>query len=114
VKLRLVDPLRGMLAAPNDLAITGGAITKSVASELFPAPCVELTATELLFVPALVPVTFTLTVQFALAASVPEDKVTVPDPAVALAVPPQLFVNDGAAATITPEGRLSVNARPSD
>jgi hypothetical protein len=101
-----------MLGVPNDLAITGGAITMSVASELFPAPCVEVTATELLFVPALVPVTFTLTVQFALLASVPADKLTVEDPAVALAVPPQLFVNDGVAATTTPDGRLSVNARP--
>jgi hypothetical protein len=101
-----------MLDAPNDLAITGGAITMSVASELFPVPWVDVIRTELLFVPALVPVTFTLIVQFALLASVPEDKLRLADPAVALAVPPQLFVNDGVAATTTPAGRLSVNARP--
>lgn len=43
---------------------------------------------------------------------VPPDKLMVPEPAVAVAVPPQLLVRFGVFATSNPEGRLSVNARP--
>jgi hypothetical protein len=111
-KLRLVELFRIMFEAPKDLASTGGAITVTVASEVFPFPCVEVIETELLFVPAVVPVTFTVIVQFALLASVPAAKLTLVAPAVAVAIPPQLFVNDGVAATTMPAGRLSVNARP--
>lgn len=38
VKLSEVEPFNGMLAAPNDLISTGGAITVSAALEVFPVP----------------------------------------------------------------------------
>jgi len=59
-----------------------------------------------------VPWTFTETVQEALVARVPADKLTDPEPATAVAVPPQLLVRFGADATTRPAGRLSVKAIP--
>lgn len=38
VKVKLVEPFRGMLAAPNALIITGGAFTVIDALEVLPAP----------------------------------------------------------------------------
>jgi len=38
VKLRLVEPFSGMLAAPNALMITGGPTTVIDALEVFPVP----------------------------------------------------------------------------
>src|SRR5262249_21249531 len=78
---------------------------------LFP-PSVELTTTLLFLSPAVVPVTLTDTAQEALAANVPADKVTVPEPAVAVAVPPQVLLRPFGVATTRPAGRLSVNANP--
>jgi hypothetical protein len=66
----------------------------------------------LFFTPAVVPVTLTETVQLALAASVPADKLTDPDPATAVAVPPQLLVRFGVDAITRPAGKLSVKAIP--
>src|SRR5258707_13091697 len=45
-------------------------------------------------------------------ARVPADKLTVPDPATAVAVPPQVLVSPLGVATTNPAGRLSVNATP--
>src|SRR5262245_64010407 len=93
--------------------ITGGATTVMLAFEVLPVPpSVEVTSTELFLTPAIVPCTFNETVQLALAANVPADKLTVPAPATAVAVPPQLFVRFGVLATTRPAGRLSVNAKP--
>src|SRR5262249_30723923 len=64
------------------------------------------------FTPAVVPCTSTETVQEALDASVPPDKLTVPDPPTAVAVPPQVLVRLGVEATTRPAGRLSVKATP--
>ena len=113
VKLRPVDPPTGMLAAPNPLLIVGGASTVIEAVAVLPVPPpVEVTVTLLVFCPAVVPCTFTDTVQLALAASVPPDRLTEPDPLTAVAVPPQLLLRFDGVATTKPAGRLSVNAMP--
>src|SRR5215510_1268988 len=75
-------------------------------------PSVELTVTELTFTPAVVPCTLTDTAQLALAASVPPDRLTVPAPPVAVAVPPHVLFRFGVEATTSPAGRLSVNEMP--
>jgi hypothetical protein len=113
VKLSEVEPFSGMLAAPNALSMTGGAITVMEAFEVFPVPAsVELTVTLLFFTPPVVPVTFTETTQEALETSVPADKLTEEAPAIPLAVPPQLLVRAAGEAKTKPAGRLSVNATP--
>jgi len=113
VKLSEVEPFSGMLAAPKALIMTGGPTTVIEAFEvLLVPPSVEVTWTLLFFTPAVVPVTFTDTVQFALAASVPPERLTVPEPAVAVAVPPQVLFNALGVATTRPAGRLSVNDSP--
>jgi len=102
-----------MLVAPNVLAIVGGATTVIEALDVFPVPpSVEVTCTLLFFTPAIVPCTFTVTVQLALAASVPPVRLTEPEPATAVAVPPQVLFNPLGVATTKPAGRVSVNAMP--
>lgn len=64
------------------------------------------------FTPAVVPCTFTETVQDAFAASVPADRLTLDEPAVAVAVPPHVLFSAFGVATTRPAGRLSVNAIP--
>jgi len=113
VKVTLVVPFSGMLAAPNAFAIAAGATTVIEAEAVWLVPpSVELTTTLLLLSPAVVPFTFTVTAQEALAATVPPDKLKLPEPAVAVAVPPQLFVKPLGVAITSPAGRLSVNANP--
>src|SRR5262249_13835972 len=86
VKGKLVEPPSGMEAAPNALMSVGGPTTVSVAfAAALAPPSVELTITLLFFAPAVVPVTFTETAQLALVASVPPERLTVPEPAVAVA-----------------------------
>ncbi len=56
VKVRLVEPFSGMLAAPNAFVITGGPTTVIEALEVLPVPpFVELTVTLLFFTPPVVP-----------------------------------------------------------
>src|SRR5712671_1468325 len=106
VKVSEVEPFSGMLAAPNALIMTGGATTVIEALEVFPAPpSVEVTWTLLFFTPAVVPCTFTETVQLALAANVPPDKLTEPEPATAVAVPPQVLLSALGVAITRPAGR---------
>ena len=113
VKLSEVEPFSGMLAAPNALIMTGAPTTLIEALDVLPVPpSVELTVTELFFTPAVVPVTLTETVQLALAAKVPADKLTDPEPAAAVAVPPQLLVKFGVEAITNPAGKLSLKATP--
>ena len=70
-----------MLAAPNALMITGGATTVMEAFEVLPVPpFVEVTWTLLFFTPAVVPCTFTVTVQLPLAATIPPERLTCPIP----------------------------------
>jgi hypothetical protein len=113
VKLSEVEPFSGMLAAPNAFWIVGGPTTVMEALDVLPAPpSVEVTVTELFFTPPVVPVTLTETVQLALAANVPAERLTLPDPATAVAVPPQLLVKFGVDAITRPAGKLSVKAIP--
>src|SRR5712671_6070695 len=113
VKVKLVEPFSGMLAAPNALMITGGAATVMLAFDVFPVPpSVEVTCTLLFFTPAVVPATFSDTVHDALAANVPPDRLAEPDPATAVDVPPQVLVKPFGVATTKPAGKLSVNAIP--
>ena len=113
VKLRLVEPFNGILAAPNALLIVAAAATVMLALDVFPfPPSVEVMVTLLLFNPGVVPLMSTDTVQDWLAASVPPDKLTEDDPLAAVAVPPQVLFRFGVDATSRPEGRLSVKANP--
>jgi hypothetical protein len=114
VNVNEVDALNEMLAAPNTFAIEGAATTATLADAVPPVPpCVEVTAPVVLFcAPAAIPVTFTVKLQDALAASVPLDKLTLAEPATPAAVPPQLFVNPFGVVTTSPAGNVSVNAIP--
>ena len=113
VKVRAVVPFSGMLAAPKTLVMLGGVTTVIEAFDVLPVPpSVEVTCTLLLFTPAVVPCTLTVTVQLALEASVPAERLTVLAPAAAVAVPPQVLLRFGVGATTSPAGRLSVNAIP--
>jgi hypothetical protein len=113
VKLKLVEPFNGMLAAPKALMMTGGPVTVIEAFDVLPVPpSVEVTVTELFFTPAVVPCTLTETVQLALAASVPAERLMVPEPATAVAVPPQVLFSAFGVATTKPAGKLSVKAIP--
>ena len=58
------------------------------------------------------PVTFTVMVQLLLAAIVPPVSDRAPDPATAVAVPPQVLVKPLGVATTKPVGSVSVNATP--
>lgn len=62
--------------------------------------------------PAVVPCTLTETVQEALPARVPAERLTLPNPATAVAVPPHVLLIPLGVATTRPGGRLSVNAKP--
>ena len=55
---------------------------------------------------------FAESVQEALPASVAPERLTLPDPATAVAVPPQVLVSPLGVATTSPAGRVSVNATP--
>src|SRR5258708_29325777 len=114
VKVKLVEPPRGMVAAPKAVVITGGATTVIVALDVFPVPpSVDVTCTLLLITLAIVPVTFTVMVHEVLEARVPLASLTVPDPATAVAVPPHpVLTSPFGVATTRPTGRLSVNAIP--
>jgi len=113
VKLRLVEPFSGMLAAPNDLMMTGGPTTVIDALEVLPKPAlVELACTLLFFTPAVVPWTFTETVQLVFGASAAPLKDTATDPSAAVAVPLHVLFRLPGVATINPPGKLSLNATP--
>src|SRR5437660_142584 len=102
-----------MLAAPNALMMTGGPTTVIDALEVFPVPpSVEVTCTLLFFTFAVVPWTFTETVQLPLIATVPPDKLTEPAPETPVTAPPHVLARLEGVATINPAGRLSVNATP--
>src|ERR1700761_1989882 len=76
-------------AGLNTLAIAGGATTLTLAVAVPPVPpSFDVTfPVMLVFVPAVVPVTFTENVQELLAAIVPPERLIVPEPAVAVIVP---------------------------
>ena len=113
VKVKLVEPFSGMLAAPNALMMTGGATTVMEALEVLPRPpFVELACTLLFFTPAVVPWTLTETVQLVFGASVAPLKDTDIDPSTAVAVPLHVLLRLLGVATISPAGKLSLKATP--
>src|SRR5580704_6351532 len=93
--------------------ITGAPTTVMLAFEVFPVPpSVDVTCTLLFLTPPVVPCTFSETVQEALAARVPPERLAEPLPDTAVAVPPLVLFRLLGVATISPAGRLSVNAIP--
>ena len=110
----VVLPLSGMVPAPNAFAIVGGMTTVMEAFEVRVPLHLHSnwTVALLFFVPAEVPVTLTETVQEALVANVPAERLTDPAPAAPVAVPPQVSVRLGVAATSNPAGNVSLNASP--
>src|SRR5438270_495840 len=126
VKVNDVVAFNAIVEGLNTFAIDGGASTAMLAEAVPPVPpsvevtlavlpvppSVEVTCTLLFFTPAVVPCTFTETVHEALVAKVPADRLTEPEPATAVAVPPQVLDNPLGVATTRPAGRLSVKATP--
>jgi len=110
VNVRLVEPFKGSVAAPNDFVIVGGVMTVRLALEVDrgPAPAaVELMVTLLLKTPSVADLTARVIVQL------PAGKdafvnVTLAEPATAVNVPPQLVVTPGVAATTKFVGNVSV------
>jgi hypothetical protein len=114
VSVKLVVPLSGIVAAPNALVTLGGVATLRLAFPVFPVPpFVELTLPVVLFfVPAVVPVTLRETVQLLLTAMLAPVSETLPEPATAVAVPPQVLDSPFGVETTSPAGKLSVKATP--
>jgi hypothetical protein len=116
VKLRLVVPPTGIFAAPNDLAIVGGASTviEAVAVVVPVPPSLEVTVLLVLFLtPAVVAVKSTFTVQVPPpAATIPPLNVREVSPAFGANVPPHPVLAFGVLATANPDGSASVNPTP--
>jgi hypothetical protein len=111
--VKLAVLLSGIVSAPNPLLIVGGATTVMLAAAVLPVPLLEVTVTELFLTPAVVPVTLTFTSHSTNPAPiVPPERLIVFEPAVAVAVPPQLLNSPLGVATISPAGKLSVNPTP--
>jgi len=90
-----------------------GSFTNTLAVSVLPVPpLVEPTVTELVLSPVVEPVTLTVMVQLEPAVRLAPLKLTVDEPAVAVAVPPQEFVKLGVAATTKPAGSESVKLTP--
>src|SRR5262249_52982460 len=118
VKVAVVVPFSGMVAAPNALLIVGGATILIVAVLLVAPvpPFVEVIGRVVLWAsPAAVPVTFTVRVHEALCATVPPERLITPVPAVAVTEPLQVLTTPGTAATASVPvvfGSVSLNATP--
>jgi hypothetical protein len=108
-------PFNVVVVGLNAFAIDGGATTAMLAEAVPPVPpLAEVTAPVVLFcVPAAVPLTFTLKVHEALAASDAPDKLTMLVPGVPVIVPPpQLPVRPFGVEITRPAGSASVNVTP--
>jgi hypothetical protein len=92
----------------------GGPTTARLAEAVPPVPpSVEVTVpVTLVIAPAAVPFTLTLRVHDPLAGNVPPERLTDVEPAVAVAVPPQVFVNPFGVATTRPPVKASVKLTP--
>jgi len=118
VKLSEVEPFSTTLPEPKDFPIVGGTTaapaTVTLADAVPPLPpSTEVTApVVLLLTPAVVPVTLTLRLHEALDVSVAPLSVTVPDPAVAVNVAPQVFTSPFGVETTSPAGSVSVKPTP--
>jgi hypothetical protein len=97
------------------LAITGGAITARLAEAVKPVPpsTEAMAPVTLFFAPVVVLVTFTAKVHEALAARDPAERLTTPEAAVAVIVPPPQVPESPLGVEITrPAGKVSVKATP--
>jgi hypothetical protein len=96
------------------LLIVGGATTATLALAVVPfPPSVEvMLVVVLFFAPAVVPVTFAVTMQTAFAVSVTPLNVKLPDPATAVAVPPHVLLNPLGVEITSPAGSVSVKPTP--
>jgi hypothetical protein len=115
VNVRVVVPPSGMVAAPNALLIVGGLTTVKTAvllGEPVPPSTESTPLVVLLFGPAVVPVTLTVSVQEAPGASVPPPKFSVVSPGVAFHVPVQVAPMPAGFATCNPAGKLSEKPMP--
>lgn len=113
VNVRLVVVFTAIRPIPNDLLITGGTRTVTLADAVPPAPpSVELTAFVVVVCsPAAEAVTFRLNEQLLLAAMLPPASVTLLDPAVAVMMPaPQDPA--GPLATVSPDESVPAKATP--
>jgi hypothetical protein len=119
-KVKLVVPLSGIDATPNDLVMSGGVTliggpTVRLADAVLPLPALtDVTAPVVLVrFPVDVPCTLTLNVHEPLAAMLALVKATLFDPAAAVMLPPpQEPVNPLGVATTSPAGNVSVKATP--
>jgi hypothetical protein len=114
LKVKVVVPFSGIVAAPNALVIVGGVATARFAVAVLPVPPLVEVTLPVVFVkfPDAVPVTLTWTAQLLFVAMVPPVRVMVPEPAIAVAVPPHVFVTPLGVATTIPAGSVSVKATP--
>src|SRR5438309_1309256 len=118
VNVSVVVPFSAIVEAPNCFENDGGTgvgdVTVMLAEAVLPGPpSVELTATVLFLVPPLVPITLMASVhELPGVAMLPPDSITLVEPAVAVGVPPHVFVNPFGVATVKPAGNVSVNAIP--
>ena len=116
VKLRAVLPKnKSTCESAKVLVRVGGEITLSVADAAVPfPPSVEVTGPLVLFfTPSVTARMFTLNVQDAPAGSVAPVRLTVPEPAVAVMVPPPHEpLRPFGVATIRPDGSVSVKPTP--
>src|SRR6185312_13997419 len=106
-----VVPFSGMLAAPNALAIDGGAATVKLAVAVLPVPpLVEVTfPVVLVYCPETAPVTVTLNWHWLFTGMLAPVN-AIPVGAVVVSVPPQTL--EEALATVSPVGSVSVKATP--
>src|SRR5215470_18305804 len=114
VKLRVEVPPVRIDVGLNPFIIVGASATLRLAEPVLPwPPLVEVTLPVVLFfIPTVVPVMLTTTVQVPLAGMVPPLNVRVVSPAFGAKVPPQEVLAPGVAATCNPEGSASVNPTP--
>jgi hypothetical protein len=113
VKLRVVVPPTGMVAAPKLFVIVGGLRTVKLAVPALPVPpSGELAVTELLTTPAVIPVTFTENVQESPALRFAPARLIVVEPATAVVVPPSQVPATGGLATCKPPVNVSVKLMP--
>jgi hypothetical protein len=98
----------------GESAGTGATPTINVAVVPPPVPpLVELTPlVTMFFAPSQVGVTLNWTVHALLAATLPPESVTEPEPAAAVTVPPQVLLSPFGVAITRPAGKAAVNARP--
>ena len=112
VKLRVLRPPNGtvdgakLLVKPGRSAAT---VRSAVAGPLLPA--LEVRSPEtFMYVAATLAVTFTTIVQVWNAPTIPSARVIVPPPSGAVCVPRQELETKAGAASVTPDGRVSLNA----